>query len=123
MVQSENNRMAQALQHHLSESEQLHKASTGLSEGHKRLINKKALHDVIIKEKVQQMKTQAEKVIAGNLYLPLRDFSLRTTTGSSAEADAEVWLEDQVASKQNRGNGVHTQSHSPGVRVRAGDDR
>ncbi|KAJ3174982.1 hypothetical protein HDU87_006516 [Geranomyces variabilis] len=58
----QNVRISEALRHHVAESEALGKRNEELTRINARLVDEKGLHDVIVREKIVQAKTQAKEI-------------------------------------------------------------
>ncbi|KAJ3148868.1 hypothetical protein HDU89_004449 [Geranomyces variabilis] len=58
----QNVRISEALRHHVAESEALGKRNEELTRMNARLVDEKGLHDVIVREKIVQAKTQAKEI-------------------------------------------------------------
>ena len=62
-VYRENQKIAEALQYHAKESEELSKANQQLAAANRQLIEEKNLHNTIVKEKILQTKSQSTLVL------------------------------------------------------------
>ena len=58
----ENIRMAEALKYHLEEGTELGKANSNLQAANRMLTEEKDIHNVIVKEKILQTRTQSHDV-------------------------------------------------------------
>ncbi|KAJ3392087.1 hypothetical protein HDU84_004796 [Entophlyctis sp. JEL0112] len=75
-IYKENLRMADSLKHHVQESEELTKQNKALLEANRQLMEEKDLHNVIVKEKVLQVKQQAQEIKELNLKIESMEHSL-----------------------------------------------
>jgi guanylate kinase len=66
-VFKENIRMAEALRHHVEQGEELSKVNTRLQSDNRKLEEDHDLHNVIVKEKIHQTKSQTVEVFTTDL--------------------------------------------------------
>ncbi|KAK6099782.1 hypothetical protein MT418_001167 [Batrachochytrium dendrobatidis] len=75
-VYKENIRMAEALQYHVQEGEELSKANIELTQANRQLSEEKDLHNVIVKEKIIKAKTQEKEIKDLKLKISSMEHSL-----------------------------------------------
>ncbi|KAI9327763.1 hypothetical protein BDR26DRAFT_78217 [Obelidium mucronatum] len=75
-IYKENIRMAESLRYHVQEGEELSKQNRALLQANRQLMEEKDLHNVIVKEKVLQVKQQAQEIKDLNTKIESMEHSL-----------------------------------------------
>ncbi|KAJ3004874.1 UNVERIFIED_CONTAM: hypothetical protein HDU68_004864 [Siphonaria sp. JEL0065] len=75
-IYKENIRMAESLRYHVQEGEELSKQNRELLQANRQLMEEKDLHNVIVKEKVLQVKQQAQEIKDLNTKIESMEHSL-----------------------------------------------
>ncbi|ORY43712.1 hypothetical protein BCR33DRAFT_246834 [Rhizoclosmatium globosum] len=75
-IYKENIRMAESLRYHVEEGAELQKQNRALLQANRQLMEEKDLHNVIVKEKVLQVKQQAQEIKELNIKIESMEHSL-----------------------------------------------